>query len=111
MPGGLPPPSEKNAVDSSVTIPDGYTIIVGGLTTKNFTAATNTIPILGDIPILGWLFGTRSRLNAESTLFVFIRPVILRDDKFEDLKYLSEQGVHAAGIAGDFPPSEPIPMR
>ena len=34
---GLPPPSEKNAVDSTVTIPDGYTIVVGGLSVKNFT--------------------------------------------------------------------------
>ena len=37
---GLPPPSQKNTVDSTVTIPDGYTIVVGGLTVKNFRAAS-----------------------------------------------------------------------
>jgi general secretion pathway protein D len=108
---GLPPPSQKNAVDSSVTIPDGYTIVVGGLTTKDFTASANTIPILGDIPILKYLFGTRTKNNVDATLFVFIRPVILRDDKFEDLKYLSGKRLTVAGLPGDFPRSEPVPMR
>ena len=108
---GLPPPSEKNSVDSSVTIPDGYTIVVGGLTTKSFNESVNTIPILGDIPLIKYLFGTRSINNNNSTLFVFIRPVILRDDKFEDLKYLSSRDAGAAGLPGDYPQGEPIPMR
>lgn len=108
---GLPPPSQKNAVDSSVTIPDGYTIVVGGLTTKNYNTAVNTVPVLGEIPILKYLFGTRSKNTRDSTLFVFIKPVILRDDQFEDLKYLSTRSVQAAGIPGDFPQSAPIPMR
>ena len=108
---GLPPPSQKASVDSAVTIPDGYTIVVGGLSTKNYTAAVNKIPLLGDIPILGYLFGARSQNTRNSTLFVFIRPVILRDDQFEDLKYLSGQAIGVARIDGDFPASEPIPMR
>jgi type II secretory pathway component GspD/PulD (secretin) len=108
---GLPPPSQKNAVDSSVTIPDGYTIVVGGLTTKNFNTSANSIPILGDIPFLRLLFGSRTRNMADSTLFVFIRPVILRDDKFEDLKYISGKSAKSAGIGGDFPMSRPIPMK
>ena len=108
---GLPPPSQKNAVDSSVTIPDGYTIVVGGLTTKNYTTAVNTIPVLGDIPVLKYLFGTRSKNTSDQTLFVFIKPVILRDDRFADLKYLSSKSTRAAGVDGDFPQSDPIPMR
>ncbi len=108
---GLPPPSEKNSVDSEVTIPDGYTIVVGGLTTKNYTTAVNTIPIIGDIPIIKYLFGTRAKNLANSTLFVFIRPTILRDDQFEDLKYLSNRSLKAASLPDDFPHSEPIAMH
>jgi general secretion pathway protein D len=108
---GLPPPSQKNSVDSSVTMPDGYTIVVGGLTTKNYTTNVNTIPVLGDIPVLKYMFGERSKNAQDSTLFVFIKPVILRDDQFEDLKYLSSKGTQAAGVAGDFPQSAPVPMR
>lgn len=108
---GLPPPSDKNAVDSSVTIPDGYTIVVGGLTTHTLSDTVNTIPILGDIPILKYLFGQRSHTLDDTTLFVFIKPVILRDDKFEDLKYLSGVARHDADIPNDFPQGQPIPMR
>jgi general secretion pathway protein D len=108
---GLPPPSQKNAVDSSVTIPDGYTIVVGGLTTKSTSSSASTIPILGDIPFLRWLFGTHTANDNQSTLFVFIRPVILRDDKFEDLKYISGKSARSADLPGDFPLSHPVPMR
>lgn len=108
---GLPPPSQKNAVDSSVTIPDGYTIVVGGLTTKSNSANNSSIPIIGQIPFLRWFFGTQSNNENDSTLFVFIRPVILRDDKFEDLKFISGKTAKAAELPGDYPVSHPVPMR
>jgi type II secretory pathway component GspD/PulD (secretin) len=108
---GLPPPSQKNTVDSTVTIPDGYTIVVGGLTTKNLRTTVQSIPILGDIPIVKYFFGTRTRTNTDSTLFVFIKPVILRDDRFEDLKYISEGKAADMGLPGNYPTSEPLPMR
>ena len=98
---GLPPPSQKNSVDSEVTIPDGYTIVVGGLTTHNFTTTVNTIPILGDIPFLRQVpvWHPKPRTSRTATLFVFIRPVILRDDQFDDLKYLSGAGPLPVGRA------------
>jgi general secretion pathway protein D len=108
---GLPPPSQSNSVESTVTIPDGYTIVVGGLSTKNLRASLQSIPIIDQIPLLKWVFGTHSRTITDTTLFVFIRPVILRDDKFEDLKYLSNRAAGAASIPGDFPASDPIPLR
>jgi type II secretory pathway component GspD/PulD (secretin) len=109
---GLPPPRQENTVASSVTIPDGYTIVVGGLAVKNARNAADTLPIIGDIPIIGWLLpGSRSASNEDTTLFVFIRPVILRDDKFEDLKYLSDRKLREASLPPDFPQSEPIPLR
>jgi general secretion pathway protein D len=108
---GLPPPSQSNSVDSTVTIPDGYTIVVGGLSTKNFRAAVDSIPGIDQIPLLKYLFGSRTRTTTDTTLFVFIRPTILRDDKFADLKYLSGRAAERVSIGGDFPPSNPIPMR
>lgn len=108
---GLPPPSQKNAVDSTVTIPDGHTIVVGGLSVKNLRRTMDSIPFVGDIPGLGLLFGTRTKSVTDTTLFVFIRPVILRDDKFEDLKQLSAQSGQAAGLPPDYPHSKPIPTR
>jgi general secretion pathway protein D len=61
--------------------------------------------------VLGYLFGNRVNTDSTTTLFVFILPVILRDDKFADLKFLSEQDVRAAELPGDFPTSEPLLIK
>ncbi len=107
----LPPPSQSNSVNSTVTIPDGYTIVVGGLNTKNFSRTFDSVPFINQIPIIKYLFGIVNETVMDRTLFVFIRPVILRDDKFEDLKFLSSSAATKAELPGDFPASEPIPMR
>jgi general secretion pathway protein D len=104
----LPPPRKSDAIESQVTIPDGSTIIVGGLNTSNAIETIDRIPLLGRIPIVEYFFSSRSTSDATGTLFVFIRPVILRDDKFADLKFLSERDTRAAELPGDYPDSEPL---
>jgi general secretion pathway protein D len=108
---GIPPPRQTNAVDSEVTIPDGSMIIVGGLNRQNLSKTVNAVPILGEIPILEYLFSSRAESKQEGTLFIFLRPTILRDDQFADLKYLSEKDASAARVKGDYPESEPLLMQ
>jgi type II secretory pathway component GspD/PulD (secretin) len=94
-----------------VTIPDGFTIVVGGLSLKNARDNVNKIPILGDIPILKYLFSSIASSHNDTTLFVFIRPVILHDEKFEDLRYYSDRKLDLMELPGDYPRSEPIPLH
>jgi general secretion pathway protein D len=108
---GLPPPSQKNSVDSTVTVPDGNTIVVGGLRVKSFQESKDTLPFIGAIPFAEWIFGQHLRNRSDQTLFVFIKPVILRDDKFEDLKFLSERAMKEVGLPGQYPASSPIPIK
>ena len=108
--GGAPPPRQENSVQSEVTIPDGSTIIVGGLNSSNISESVNKVPILGDIPLLGLLFSSREVNVSETALFVFLRPTILRDDAFADLRYLSREDVIEAGLPPDLPASEPVLM-
>jgi len=108
---GIPPPRQTNTIDSKVTVPDGYAIIVGGLTRKDVSETLTKVPILGEIPLLGYLFSSRTMNDSSSTLFVFIRPVILRDDQFEDLKYISALDRKAAQLPPEFPTSRPMLMR
>ncbi len=108
---GLPPPSQKNSIDSAVTIPDGNTIVVGGLQLKNFRAAMDSLPFIDQIPILNLIIGSRSKATEDLTLFVFIKPVILRDDKFADLKHLSDKAMKDVGLPGQYPSSKPIPIK
>lgn len=104
----LPPARKSDSVESQVTIPDGSTIIVGGLNSRDLQETLDAVPLLGRIPILKHLFSSRSTTDRNTTLFVFIRPVILRDDAFEDLKFLSARDLGAAEADGDFPESEPL---
>jgi len=82
--------------------------VVGGLTREDTGETVSKIPLLGDIPIIQHLFRSVTDNKAESTLYVFIRPVVLRDDRFEDLKYLSDLDRDLAGLPADFPVSEPL---
>jgi type II secretory pathway component GspD/PulD (secretin) len=108
---GVPPPRQTDSVQSKITIPDGSTVIVGGLNSSNFSDSRQTVPFLGEIPLLKELLSQHNRNQGQSTLFVFIRPVILRDDQFQDLKYFSQRDVEAAGIPGDYPQSQALLIR
>ena len=108
---GAPPPRQTDRAESKVTIPDGSTIIVGGLTRREHTDDFNAVPILGQIPILRLLFSSRSDGDRTETLFVFLRPTILRDEQFTDLRNLSEADLKSAGVPANFPQSRPVVMR
>jgi len=109
--GGMPPPRQTNTVNSEITIPDGHAVIVGGLTRTDSSNAREKLPLLGDIPILGRLFSYENRTESETTMFVFIRPVILRDDQFEDLRYLSDRDLRRAQLEPNYPTSGPLVMQ
>jgi general secretion pathway protein D len=104
----LPPARQTNSLISEATIPDGHTIVVGGLTRENMRESIDRLPVLGHIPGLEYLFSNRSTTERQTTLFVFIKAVILRDDKFEYLRFVSGQAMAEAEVAGEFPVSEPI---
>ncbi|HZK81647.1 MAG TPA: secretin N-terminal domain-containing protein, partial [Humisphaera sp.] len=63
----LPPPRKSDSVQSQVTIPDGSTIVVGGLNAHNFTESVDAVPFVGDIPLLKYLFSNRTKLSSTST--------------------------------------------
>ena len=109
--GGVPPPRQTNNLTSEVTVPNGYAVIVGGLNRRDLSDTVTKVPWLGDIPILGHLFRLTGKTDKNSTLFVFIRPVILRDDQFEDLKYLSERDLELAELPSNLPPCELLIMQ
>jgi len=102
---GVPPPRQTDEIRSTVTIPDGHTIIVGGLNRQNTSWDRDGIPVLERIPILRELTGVENDSKSRTTLFVFLRPVILRDDKFRDLQYLSEKSLNCAGCTKPIPPA------
>ncbi|MBL8764391.1 MAG: hypothetical protein JNM07_09000 [Phycisphaerae bacterium] len=107
----LPPPRQQNRVQSVATIPDGHTVVVGGIELENTSRSTSQIPLVGDVPLLGELFKTRSNTDNHSRFYVFIRASVLRNRSFDDLKHLSRVESDRAGVDDDWPRVQPRVMR
>lgn len=104
----LPPRRQIDRVGSVVTIPDGKTIVVGGLKQTTGGDTFSGVPWTEHIPVLRELTSLKTEQGATTSFFLFIRPKILRDSRFRDLRYLSENDVKDAQMTGDYPESHPI---
>jgi general secretion pathway protein D len=84
---GLPPPRTTNNLISTVALPNGYTVVMGGLIGEEETVTEDKIPLLGDVPVIGYLFKNKSRRKIKRNLFIFVTPHILRQHGvgFDDL--------------------------
>lgn len=107
----LPPAKQQNRVQSVATIPDGSTVVVGGIDLESESKTTSQVPILGDIPLVGEAFKSRNTTNNRSRFFVFIRANVLRGRGFEDLRYLSARDLEAARVPDGWPEVEPRIIR
>jgi general secretion pathway protein D len=72
------PTTLKRAAKTTVVVKDKETVVIGGLIDDQTDVSTIKIPLLGDIPILGWLFKYQTKLNKKGNLFTFITPHIIR---------------------------------
>ncbi len=72
--------TNKRTISTTVLIPDGGTLVIGGLIQDKATNSEQRVPWLGRIPLLGELFRTRDTEKTKTNLMVFIQPHILRDD-------------------------------
>lgn len=113
---GVPPARTSDSIASSVTLPDGHTVVMGGLTRERDSLAEEKVPILGSIPVLGTLFRSRTSGRGRSRLFIFLRPTVLRDDDFGDLREatgadLFDAPKRATGPEAIYPPMQPRVMR
>ncbi|MEQ9967998.1 type II secretion system secretin GspD [Pectobacterium carotovorum] len=66
-------------VNNAVLVSSGETVVVGGLLDKSTNESASKVPLLGDIPVLGYLFRSNSTETKKRNLMLFIRPSIIRD--------------------------------
>ena len=72
--------TSKRSIDTNVLVDDGQIIVLGGLIEDTVNDTVEKIPILGDIPFLGYFFRYQSKQRAKTNLMVFIRPTVIRTD-------------------------------
>ncbi len=71
------PTIQKKEAQTELLVNDGDTAVIGGIYTKNTSKSYHKLPFFGDIPILGWLFKTKSSKDDRSELLIFITPKVV----------------------------------
>jgi len=79
----------KREIETVITVDDGQIVGIGGLLDDNERRTIEAIPLLGELPLIGNLFRSKSRARAKTNLMVFIRPTILRSA--EDARAVTER--------------------
>jgi type IV pilus assembly protein PilQ len=78
--GGVNVPSiDTSEINTTVFIGDGQTVVLGGILETERRESEKKVPWLGDIPGLGYLFKTTSKVNNKDELLIFVTPKIVRE--------------------------------
>jgi type II secretory pathway component GspD/PulD (secretin) len=72
------PVIDKRTLDSNVVIKSGDTLAIGGLLQDEVTKGRTKVPVLGDIPILGYAFQERLNVRTKRNLLIFVTPTIIK---------------------------------
>lgn len=73
------PSIDTNKVTTQVLVENGGTVVIGGVYSQQQTDAANKVPLLGDIPLLGYFFRSTNKIDNKNELLVFITPKIMKD--------------------------------
>ena len=73
-------------VETRVMIPSGNTLVMGGMISDSVNKGNTKVPILGDIPVLGYLFRSDTKSRLRQNLLIFITPTIVQDQDFQPTK-------------------------
>ena len=94
--GEKPPDTTGSDLETTVTVPDGSTIILGGMIKLNQSKGGTKVPLLGDLPLVGTLFRSVSNSDLQRKLYVFVKAEIIRPARdyaegMPDLQRISER--------------------
>ncbi len=77
--GGFVPSIDTRNIQTQVLVKDGQTVVLGGIMETERRDSVKKVPGLGDVPVVGNLFKTKSRINNRDELLIFVTPKILRE--------------------------------
>jgi len=73
------PTTFRRTADTTVIVNDKDTVVIGGIIGEDSTFSETKVPLLGDIPVLGWFFRSNSTNAVKTNMFIFITPRIMRN--------------------------------
>jgi type IV pilus assembly protein PilQ len=74
---------DRSTIETRASVPSGYTLVLGGLDKDVMNKTYTKIPILGDLPGMGNIFGSNSKQHSRDTILIFITPTIIQDSDFQ----------------------------
>lgn len=87
---------DKRSASTKVVVGDGQTLIIGGMIKDKTTKGETKIPLLGDIPYLGYLFKSKKDIYDKTELLIFVSPKVITPDEYVYMarqeKYVTEKG-------------------
>ena len=87
------PVIDKRSASTKVVIGNGQTLIIGGLIKQKNTKGVTKIPLLGDLPLLGYLFKSKKDTGDKTELLIFVSPTIITPDEFVRMKNEERFGI------------------
>jgi general secretion pathway protein D len=92
------------SIKTTVLVRDAQNIVIGGLISDNLQDTETKVPILGDIPVVGWLFKSIKKQKAKTNLLVFITPhIISRAEDMDKITSAKSKTISLTSEAqGDF---------
>ena len=76
----------RRKIQTRATVPSGFTLVLGGLKHDFQSIARTKVPLLGDIPGMGWLFRHEEKSGNKRNLMIFVTPTIISEPDFQPTK-------------------------
>jgi general secretion pathway protein D len=105
------PTTLKRTAKTTVMIKDKQTIVIGGLMGDSSTQRNYQVPLLGDIPLLGWLFKSKNTRREKTNLFIFITPHVIETmAEAQAVKEIKREQIEAfeGGVIKSYGPQKPV---
>jgi general secretion pathway protein D len=96
-----PEVNERQAT-STVSVKDGETVVLGGMIQDNLQDNTYKVPLLGDVPILGQLFKSNTKIDTKTELMIFLTPHVINGPG--DANKLSKEAAGSLDMSHDMNP-------
>ena len=71
------PPINKMEINTQLLMSNGQIAVIGGVFTENLVNSIQKVPILGDLPMIGWLFRNERDSDDRKQIFIFVAPQII----------------------------------
>ena len=84
---GNNPTIDRRQTNTTVVVKNGQTIVLSGIRTESETKRKTKVPLLGDVPVLDWVFSDQERVTTTSELVLFITPIVVDNPDENDSNF------------------------